>query len=231
VVCADIDDQSARMAAAEIKRAGGDAVAMKVDVADEDSVGKLAQSVLGEFSRLDVLINNAGVASVPARLLDLPLQEWDRVTAVNLRGLFLCTKAFLPMLLENETASVVNLSSILAMKGTYPGFPVTAIGYGTTKAGVIGFTRQLAMEYASEGLRVNAIAPGWHMGTNLGRERRASATAEELAHFESYLKGTIPMGRFGTPDDLSGLVIYLASDASRYVTGQIFAHDGGITAG
>ncbi|MPZ55166.1 MAG: SDR family oxidoreductase, partial [Rhizobiales bacterium] len=127
--------------------------------------------------------------------------------------------------------SVINLSSYLGLVGAYPGFPVTAIQYGTTKAGVIGFTRQLAMEYAADGLRANVIAPGWHFGTNLGKARRAVATAEELASFEAYAKASIPMGRFGTPEDLSGLIIYLASDASRYVTGQVFAHDGGITAG
>jgi NAD(P)-dependent dehydrogenase (short-subunit alcohol dehydrogenase family) len=231
VLCADIDGDAAHETAGGIRATGGDAVAMTVDVADEHSVEMLARNVRERSAQVDVLINNAGVASIPQRLLDVPVAEWDRVNGVNLRGVFLCTRALLPLLLASEAASVINLSSYLGLVGAYPGFPVTAIQYGTTKAGVIGFTRQLAMEYAAEGLRANAIAPGWHAGTNLGRARRAVATPEELASFEAFAMGSIPMGRFGAPEDLSGLVIYLASDASRYVTGQVFAHDGGITAG
>jgi NAD(P)-dependent dehydrogenase (short-subunit alcohol dehydrogenase family) len=231
VLCADIDGDAAQETAAAIQATGGSASALTVDVADEQSVDALARVVSERITKLDVLINNAGVASIPHRLLDVPVAEWDRVNGINLRGLFLCTRACLPLLLACEASAVINLSSYLGLVGAYPGFPVTAIQYGTTKAGVIGFTRQLAMEYAADGLRANAIAPGWHFGTNLGQARRAIATAEEIASFERFAKESIPMGRFGKPEDLSGLVIYLASDASRYVTGQVFTQDGGITAG
>ncbi|MFL6795873.1 MAG: SDR family NAD(P)-dependent oxidoreductase [Xanthobacteraceae bacterium] len=230
VLCADIDADAAEETAGAICKTGRKGIAVCVDVADEPSVEQLAQNIRQHTPRLDILINNAGVASLPQRLLDVPVTEWDRVNAINLRGLFLCTRASLPLLLVSSAASVINLSSYLGLVGAYPGFPVTAIQYGTTKAGVIGFTRQLAVEYAAEGLRANAIAPGWHFGTNLGKARRAVATADELAQFESFAHSSIPMRRFGTPEDLSGLVIYLASDASRYVTGQVFTQDGGITA-
>ena len=231
VICADIDGPAAQQIAAEIQRNGGKASAIEVDIADEQAVAAMARSTGERTAKLDILINNAGVASIPHRVLDVPVAEWDRVNAINLRGLFLCTKALLPLLLASKAASVINLSSYLGMVGAYPGFPVTAIQYGTTKAGVIGFTRQLALEYAADGIRANAIAPGWHFGTDLGKARRAVATPEEIASFQAFAKSTIPMGHVGKPEDLSGLVIYLASDASRYVTGQVFAHDGGITAG
>lgn len=231
VICADIKRDGAEETAASIRETHGDAVALTVDVAAEDSVARMSGTVAQIADKLDVLINNAGVASAPVRLLDVPVAEWDRVNAINLRGPFLCTRALLPALLAAGSASVINLASYLGLRGAYPGFPVTAIPYGTTKAGIIGFTRQLAMEYAQDGLRANAIAPGWHMGTELGAARRATASPDDNRRFEAFAKGTIPMGRFGTPEDLSGLVVYLASDASSYLTGQVFAHDGGITAG
>ena len=102
-----------------------------------------------------------------------------------------------------------------------------SISYSTSKAGVIGFTRQVAAEYAAEKIRVNAIAPGWHGGTALGAERRAAASPEDVKQFEEAIHARIPMKHRGVPDDLVGLVVYLASDASHYVTGQVIAHDGG----
>ena len=231
VVCADVDADAAGATAARIMAAGGEATATRVDVAEADSVEAMARFVRESGRGLDVLINNAGVASIPGRLLDVPIAEWDRVVAINLRGPFLCARALLPVLLEGEAGSIINVSSFLGLVGTYPGFPITSMPYSASKAGVVGFTRQLAMEYAREGLRVNAIAPGWHGGTDLGRARRAVATNAETARFEDYLKVSIPMGHRARPEDLSGLVVYLASDASSYVTGQIFAHDGGLTAG
>jgi NAD(P)-dependent dehydrogenase (short-subunit alcohol dehydrogenase family) len=107
---------------------------------------------------------------------------------------------------------------------------VTAVSYGASKAGIVGFTRQVAMEYARDNIRVNAIAPGWHGGTQLGRERRVTATPQDIADFEAAILRDTPMGRRGAPEELEGLMIYLASDASRFVTGQVFAHDGGWSA-
>jgi NAD(P)-dependent dehydrogenase (short-subunit alcohol dehydrogenase family) len=231
VICADIKSEGAGETVSLIREGNGDAVAVAVDVTAEDSVDDMARGAARIANKIDILINNAGVASVPRRLPDVSIAEWDRVNAINLRGPFLCTRAMLPLLLAARSASIINLASYLGLKGAYPGFPVTAIPYGTTKAGIIGFTRQLAMEYAQDGLRANAIAPGWHMGTDLGAARRAAASPDDNQRFEAFARGTIPMGRFGSPEDLSGLVVYLASDASKYVTGQVFAHDGGITAG
>jgi NAD(P)-dependent dehydrogenase (short-subunit alcohol dehydrogenase family) len=229
VLCVDLDEDVHKTVSA-ITQTGGKATASVSDVADEMSVSELAQKVAHTFGVLHILVNNAGIATPPNRLLEVDVRDWDRVIAVNLRSVFLCSKAMLPMLLLSKDASVVNLSSFLGLKGLYPGFPVTAIPYAASKAAIDGFTRQFAIEYAREGIRVNGIAPGWHGGTRLGRERRVSATPDDLARFESFLSSSIPMGHRGTPEDLTGLAIYLASSASSYVTGQIFAHDGGLTA-
>lgn len=230
VICADVNGPAAEETAAMIREANGKASAVTVDVADEHSVDRMGTAVRELTSSLHVLINNAGIASLPARIADVPVAEWDRVNGVNLRGVFLCTRAMLPLLVASKNASVISISSLLGLRGVYPGYAVTAVQYGATKAAVIGFTRQLAVEYAADGVRANAIAPGWHMGTDLGKARRAIATPEENARFLSFAKAMIPAGHFGKPDDLNGLVIYLASDASKYVTGQVFSHDGGITA-
>ena len=229
VVYADVDGATAQETVDMVISSGGRAHALTVDVAEEQSVAALVRDLSKLTLKLDILVNNAGVAAIPARTLDVPVSDWDRLTAVNLRGLFLCTRGLLPLLLASGAASVINISSYLGLTGVYPGFPITAIPYGSTKAAVIGFTRQLAIEYAGEGLRANVIAPGWHMGTDLGRARRVIATSEENARFEAYVRSVVPLGRLGEPSDLSGLLIYLASDSSSYVTGQVFAHDGGIT--
>lgn len=229
VLCADVDE-SVHDTAGAIVRAGGKAFSSVADVADEQSVAALAETVRTSFGVLHILMNNAGMASAPNRLQDVSIAEWDRVININLRSVFLCSKAMLPMLLLSKNASVINISSLFASRGSYPGFPVTAIAYGASKAGIEGFTRQLAIEYARDGIRVNAIAPGWHGGTRLGRERRSSLTSEELERYEAYVTASVPMGRRGTPVELTGLALYLASDASRYVSGQVFAHDGGASA-
>jgi NAD(P)-dependent dehydrogenase (short-subunit alcohol dehydrogenase family) len=124
-------------------------------------------------------------------------------------------------------ASMINIASIVGMAGYYPSFPGAGCNYAASKAGVVGFTRQVAAEYASDALRANAIAPGWHEGTRLGAERRAVASPEAIARFDAAILGRTPLGRKGQPEELEGLVVYLASDASSFVTGQVFVHDGG----
>jgi NAD(P)-dependent dehydrogenase (short-subunit alcohol dehydrogenase family) len=186
--------------------------------------------ITSDSDTVDILVNNAGIATAPGRTHEIAVADWDRALAVNLRSMFLVTRVLLPMMMSSRSGSIINLSSFLGLVGLYPGFPITAIPYAASKAGVVGFTRQIAIEYAAEGIRANAIAPGWHGGTNLGRERRATATPEEGKRFEAFIAGSVPMQRRGTPDDLCGVLLYLASDASKYMTGQVFAHDGGITA-
>jgi NAD(P)-dependent dehydrogenase (short-subunit alcohol dehydrogenase family) len=230
VVCADIDLGRARRVEVEIAGCGGTALAEHVDVADEASVEDLFGAVASKLGRVDILVNNAGIATPPVRMHELALADWDRLFSINLRGAFLCSRSAVKMMLEAQRGSIINIASLLGLRGLYPGFTATAVNYGASKAGLIGFTRQIAVEYARDGIRANVIAPGFHGGTDLGRERRAAATSEDIARFETAIHQAIPMGRRGLPSELRGLALYLASDASSYVTGQVFAHDGGWTA-
>jgi 3-oxoacyl-[acyl-carrier protein] reductase len=149
---------------------------------------------------------------------------------INLRGAFLCAKAVLPIMLSNGGGSIINISSITGLVGFYPGISAIAAAYSASKAGMIGLTRQLAAEYAADDIRCNAIAPGFHGGTELGKERREASTAEETARLGGAIVKRTPLCRLGRAEELAGLVVYLSSDVSRFVTGQVISHDGGWTA-
>jgi NAD(P)-dependent dehydrogenase (short-subunit alcohol dehydrogenase family) len=148
--------------------------------------------------------------------------------AVNLRGVFMTTRKALKLMLPGP-GSIINISSIAGLRGYFPGFASMSVSYSTSKAGVAGFTRQVAAEYAKEKIRVNAIAPGWHGGTRLGVRTRSGMSEAQVAKFEADIVAGTPMGRRGTPEELAGLCVYLSSDASSFVTGQVIAHDGGWT--
>jgi NAD(P)-dependent dehydrogenase (short-subunit alcohol dehydrogenase family) len=224
VVCADRDGARVRETAEAI---GATAEALTVDVSDAESVSEMTARLDGSRSTIDVLVNNAGIATAPARAHELPVEDWDRLMSVNLRGVFLCTRALVPLMLRRGCGSIVNIASVAGLVGFFPSFPALGSNYAASKAGVVGFTRQIAMEYARDGIRANAIAPGWHEGTRLGEERRRLAPPEAVAAFDRVVVGSIPLGRKGRPQELAALALYLASDASSYVTGQVFVHDGG----
>jgi len=230
VICADQDLSWAKETAGLIQSAAGHASSFQVDVADAASVQALADHAAASCGRVDILFNNAGIAAIPKRAHELSVEEWDRLIAINLRGVFLCTRAIVPIMLAGAGGSIVNIASIVGVIGHYPGFAMVGASYAAAKAGVIGFTRQIAVEYAKDNIRANAIAPGWHGGTRLASKAKASLTAETIARYESAIVAGTPMGRRGRPEELVGLAIYLASDASRFLTGQVIAHDGGWTA-
>jgi NAD(P)-dependent dehydrogenase (short-subunit alcohol dehydrogenase family) len=230
IACADIDAARAHAIAGELTASGARAEPVVADLSDEAAVNGAVAATLAAFGRIDVLINNAGITTVPVRVHELAPADWDRLMAINVRGTFLVTRAVLPSMLAAQRGSIVNIASIYGLTGFYPGFPAGLASYAASKGAIIAFTRQCAVEYARDGIRVNAIAPGYHGGTNLGHEGRANAPAEKIAQLEDAIRAAIPMGRRGTPDELEGLAIYLASDASSYMTGQVFANDGGWTA-
>jgi NAD(P)-dependent dehydrogenase (short-subunit alcohol dehydrogenase family) len=229
VICVDRDAGRADETAAAINATRNDALSLVADVAESSSVDAMAERV-AEIGNVDILINNAGIATVPMRTHEMPVADWDRLMAINLRGVFLCSRALIPGMMARGGGSIINIASIIGLVGHYPGFAANRANYAAAKAGVVGFTRQLAAEYAKDGIRANAIAPGWHGGTRLADERKATASPSDIARFEEVILRNTPMGRRGRPEELQGLAIYLASDASRYVTGQVFTQDGGWTA-
>jgi NAD(P)-dependent dehydrogenase (short-subunit alcohol dehydrogenase family) len=229
VVCADVDLAIAQETARQITATGGLALALQADVANEDAVARMVADASAHFGALDILVNNAGIATRPLRLHEMPVADWDRLHSVNTRGVFLCTRAVLPSMLQRKQGVVINIASIAGLGGISPKTPAVSVNYSASKAAVIGLTRQAAAEYGRDGIRFNAIAPGWHLGTQLAREA-APPSEQAIQAFVAALNEATPMGRTGDPEELAGLLLYLASDASSFVTGQVIAHDGGWTA-
>lgn len=229
VLCADIAPSEAENTVGQIVEQGGAARAYHVDVADAESVAALMAVTARDHKRLDILVNNAGIASAARRLHELSVADWDRVQAVNTRGVFLCTRAALPLMLERHAGSIINLASIAGLGGISLELSAVAANYSASKGAVIALSQQVAVEYAGDGIRCNVIAPGWHLGTQLGREALPSSE-QALGKIVAHLRSSTPMGRTGDPEELAGLLVYLASDASSFMTGQVIAHDGGWTA-
>ncbi|MFB4304323.1 SDR family NAD(P)-dependent oxidoreductase [Actinomadura sp. NTSP31] len=210
---------------------GDRGLTVHADLTDPDQVRAAVDRTL-EWSdgEVDALVNNAGIASVLGKVDEVTVEDFDRVLSVNLRSMFLTTKALLPALIDSGRGSVINFSSYLGLVGLYPDFPVTAVPYASSKAGVVGFTRQLAVEYGRDQIRANVVAPGWHPATNLAREYSKKLDQAGIDRLLEWMPTSVPMGRVGDKKEIAGLVLYLASDASTYLTGQVIAHDGGITA-
>jgi gluconate 5-dehydrogenase len=227
VICADIQQSRVDEVVREVAALGGKASPLQLDVADEKSVaagiGALPQQ------QIDILVNFAGVAAVSARTHELSIEDWHRLIGINLTGTFLVTRAALPRMLASG-GSIINVASVIGPTGYYPGFPSTGVHYAASKEGAVGFTRQLAAEYAADRVRANIIAPGWHFGTRLGDFRRQQSSAQEQERFMAEIMRRIPMQRTGQPSEILGLALYLASPASAYLTGQLIAQDGGWTA-
>ena len=212
VVIADVLDGSA--AAEAIVAGGGEAVAVKVDVAREDDTLRMAEAAVDAFGRIDILVNNAAIyVSIDRRpFYEISAEEWDRVTAVNIKGVFLCAKAVLPGMRDQGGGKIINVSSNTVMAGT-PNF----LHYVASKAALIGMTRSMARELGGDRINVNAIAPGLveHEGQTVPAEISASRVEARS------------IKRRQVPQDLTGAVLYLASSDSDFVTGQTLVIDGG----
>jgi NAD(P)-dependent dehydrogenase (short-subunit alcohol dehydrogenase family) len=226
VICAGRHVEALKETVSIIGKSNGRAVPVQLDVTDDASVEAFWHNVSAYHGRAEILINNAGISLPPQRTHELSVRDWDDVINTNLRGVFITTRLALKQMLPGP-GSIINIASIAGLRGYWPGFPSLAAHYAASKMGVVGLTRQVAAEYARENIRVNAIAPGWHSGTNLIAARRASTPPDAIERFENEVRRRIPMGRRGTPDDLVGLVVYLAGEASSYLTGQVISHDGG----
>ncbi|HHY37588.1 MAG TPA: 3-oxoacyl-ACP reductase FabG, partial [Clostridia bacterium] len=183
------------------------------DVGDPLQVEKMVKSVEDSLGPVDILVNNAGIVR-DNLLLRMTVEDWDSVITTNLRGMFLCTKACLRSMIRRKKGAIVNISSVVGIGGN-----AGQTNYASAKAGVIGFTKSLAREVASRGIRVNAVAPGYIL-TEM-TERLPDSVSENIL-------ASIPLGRFGTPLDVAHAVLFLVSDASSFITGQTLVVDGGM---
>ena len=185
----------------------------RVDAADHDATQEMVADVIKHFGRIDVLINNAGITD-DALLLRMSEQSWDRVIGVNLKSCFNTTKAVLAYMIKKKQGSIINISSVVGIKGN-----AGQANYAASKAGIIGFTKSVALEYGSRGIRCNAIAPGF-IETEM-TDKLDPATVQAWRH-------AIPLKRGGNVDDVAEAAMYLGSDLSSYVTGQVIQVDGGM---
>ncbi|MBI5584297.1 MAG: SDR family oxidoreductase [Deltaproteobacteria bacterium] len=213
-----------------LKKTGVKVLKIVGDMSKPDDVSKMIDETVSRFKGLDVAVNNAGILTKPVQLHEMPYEEWQQVISVNLTGVFLCMqKEIAVMLKQPRGGSIINISSVLGLVGLDPDFN-PRVNYIASKHGVIGLTRQGAVEYAANGIRVNAMAPAWHTGTSLGKARSDNQSAEEREQREKKMLDWTPMKRRGELAELQGLLLFLASDASTYTTGQVFVSDGGWTA-
>ena len=218
VVITDILD--AKTVQQEIEAKGGEALALYTDVSDEESTEEMARKTLERFGRIDILINNAAIFSTleTKPFFEISSKEWDDVMRVNLKGMFLCCKAVYPQMKKQGKGKIINVSSGVFFKGL-----TLFLHYVTSKGGVIAMTRALAREMGDDGICVNAIAPGYTV---------TEVLEDEAIHDDAFIKPVVEsrcFKRHELPEDLTGTIVFLASDDSKFITGQTIVVDGGAT--
>jgi sorbitol-6-phosphate 2-dehydrogenase len=224
VVVNDLAADSARSTAEDISRLGGESTAFQADVCDAHQVNRLVSHALDTFGNLDILVNNAGIA-IPAHVTELSEEAWDQTMRVNLKSMFLCSKAVAPHMISRRYGKIVNVSSKSGKRG---GLWLTA--YSTSKFGVIGFTQSLALDLAPYNVNVNAICPGtvytpmWDRVLKHQYARKLHMDEDEI---RDYYTSKIPLGREINPQEIGNVVVFLCSSASDYMTGQAINITGG----
>ena len=222
VVIADIAIKEAEEAVAEIKKKGGNALAIKCDVTSGQQVSETVDKVVKKFGKIDILVNNAGGIAAHTPVEDLTEEAWDKVFALNLKSDFLFCKYVVPHMKKRKYGKIINLSSIGAVQP-----PAHEIHYNTAKAGVIGFTTDLANALAPLGINVNCILPG-PIRTNFYDAMVGKMSEKDRDNFFNMLGKKVPMQRVGTPEDMAGATLFLASELSAYVTGHALYVAGGL---
>lgn len=213
VVVADVNDENAASVKREIEASGGTALATNTDVSKEDSVQDMVDESLREFGKVDILINNAGIFPVSS-VEEMNEEDWDRVIGTNLVGAFLCSRAVAGKFLQQGSGRIISMTSGRAFQGAK-----NAAHYASSKAGIIGFSKSLALELAPRQITVNVICPGI---TDTAQPRGHQTEEQIYAQAQK-----IPLGRIGQPEDLVGTAVFLASDAAAFITGQTVIVNGG----
>jgi 3-oxoacyl-[acyl-carrier protein] reductase len=195
----------------QIEAQGGEAIAQQADVSQVDQVDALIKAAIDKWGQIDVLVNNAGITK-DTLLLRMKPEDWQAVINLNLTGVFLCTRAVAKIMLKQKSGRIINIASVAGQMGN-PG----QANYSAAKAGVIGFTKTVAKELAPRGITVNAVSPGF-----IATDMTADLKADKILEF-------IPLGRYGNPEEVAGMIRFLAADpAASYITGQVFNVDGGM---
>jgi 3-oxoacyl-[acyl-carrier protein] reductase len=214
IACVDLKAEFCAETAQKVEGLGRKAWSIGANVADAASVDAARDQIIAAAGKVDILVNNAGITK-DTLLMRMSEEEWDAVLDVNLKGTFLFTKAFVRLLLQQQSGRVINIASVVGLIGNFG-----QCNYAASKAGVIGFTKSAAREMASRGITVNAIAPGFI---------ETAMTAKLKPEAREAISKLIPLASLGQPDDVANAVLFLASPAARYITGQVLAVDGGMT--
>lgn len=214
VMICDIDEDRAEKAAQSIRDAGGRAGSVVADVTDPDSLKEMVAATLDEFGRIDILVNNAGIVA-DGLLIRMKDQNWHRVIDTNLTGVFNCTKSVLRTMAKNKYGRIVTIGSVVGLTGN-----IGQANYAAAKAGVVGFTKTVAKEMGGRGITANVVAPGF-IETAMTADNISDEQREKILSL-------VTAGRLGTPRDVAESVLFLVSDASSYITGQVIRVDGGL---
>jgi len=213
VVVWDLNSELGQEVTEQIKRLGPKALFSGVDISNFEQVSNAVKTAAEEFGGIDILVNNAGITK-DTLIIRMKEEDWDRVIAVNLKGVFNCTKEVIPLMMKKRWGRIINITSVIGMIGNKG-----QANYAASKAGIIGFTKSIAKEVASRNITCNAIAPGY-IETDMTKNLPESVK-------EAFIQ-SIPLARAGTTSDVANLVLFLAQDESSYITGQVINIDGGM---
>ncbi len=213
VVIADVMEEKAKSTAEEISQSGNQAIYIGVDVASLSSVEEMVKKTLDKFGRIDILVNNAGVTR-DALIMRMKEEDWDLVLDINLKGAFNCIKIVSPVMMKQKSGKIVNIASIVGINGN-----AGQANYSASKGGLIALTKTCAKELASRQINVNAVAPGFI---------QTSMTERLPGEVKEKLSSQIPLGKIGKPEDVASAVLFLVSEKSSYITGEVIKVDGGM---
>jgi len=217
VVVTDLTDKINDVAK-EIEKLGSETMAIKMDVTNKEQIENVVKRTLEKFGRIDILVNNAGICWT-SNIVEMKEEDWDKILGVNLKGIFLCSQAVLPTMMKQKYGKIVNISSIAGTEVAWP----KLCHYSASKAGIFGFTKNLASDVGSYGINVNAVAPGTIETEML------NSVLKQLGITREQVIQLTPLGRIGKPKDIANLVVFLSSDDSNFITGQLIVADGGFT--